>query len=69
MNVVMVYLNQQTVFVPHNSYAMEVDQENRNCYNYREFGYIARHCRNRGIEGRIEEEKRLEYRGNENNEQ
>jgi len=46
---------------------MEVDWENRNCYNCRCFGHIARYCRNRGIEGKIGEGKRLKYQGNKNN--
>ena len=41
-------------------YAMEVDR-GRNCYTYRGFGYIARHCRNR--KGRVAEGRRLEYNG------
>ena len=47
---------------------MEVNCENRNCYNYGRFGHIVKHCRNREIRNRIGEGKRLEYR-NGNNEQ
>jgi len=43
---------------------MDVDQENRNCYNCRRFRHLARNCRNRGIENRIEEGRRLEYEQN-----
>ena len=43
---------------------MDVDKENRNCYNYRGFGHIARNCRNRGTENRIGEGRRLDYRQN-----
>ena len=41
-------------------YAMEVDR-GRNCCTCREFGHMARHCRNRG---RIVEGRRLEFEGN-----
>jgi len=43
---------------------MDVDQENRNCYNCGRFRHLARNCRNRGIENRIEEGRRLEYEQN-----
>jgi len=44
---------------------MDVDRrEERNCYNYGGFGYIVRHCRNRGVENRVGERRRLEYGGN-----
>ena len=42
-------------------YAMEVDC-GRNCYTCRDFGHMARHCRNWG-RGRVAEKKRLEYGG------
>jgi len=41
-------------------YVMEVDR-GRNCYTYRGFEHIARHCRNRG--GKVAEGRRLEYNG------
>lgn len=66
INVVIVYLNQQARFAPHNLYAMEVDHRNRNCYNYRGFDYMARHCRNQGIKNRIKKSRRLEYRDRNN---
>jgi len=45
---------------------MDVDRrKNRNCYNYGGFGHLARNCRNRRIENRIGEGRRLEYGGNE----
>ena len=61
-NAVMVCPNQRIRFVQHNSYTMEVDKGNRNCYNCGGFGYLARNCMNRGIENRIGEGRRLEYR-------
>jgi len=41
---------------------MEVDKGNRNCYNCRGFGHLARDCRNRRTGNRIREGKRVEYR-------
>jgi len=43
---------------------MEVDRTNRNCYNCGGFGHMAKNCRNRRTEGRIEKGKKLEYEGN-----
>jgi len=40
-----------------NSYAMDVNRE-RNCYNCRGFGHIARNCRNWGI---VSQRKRIKY--------
>ena len=42
-------------------YAMEIDK-GRNCYAYRGFGHMARHCRNRG-RGRPMNGRRVEYEG------
>ena len=42
---------------------MDVDHRNRNCYNYREFGHLARNCKNKGIENKIGQGRRLEYGG------
>ena len=40
-NTVMVYLNQWSKSMPwYNLYAIEVDWENKNCYNCIRFGYI-----------------------------
>jgi len=66
-NVVIMHSNQRVGFTQYNSYAMDVDQENRNCYNCRGFGHLARNCRNRRIRNRIGEGRRLEYSSNENN--
>ena len=42
---------------------MDVDRrENRNCYSYGGFRYLARNCRNKRTENRIEKGRRLEYR-------
>ena len=46
---------------------MKVDRENKNCYNYRRFGHLARNYRNKGTRDRIGERKKLEYSRNENN--
>jgi len=54
---------QDTVFLPRNPYAMEVDRSDRNCYNSGGFGHLVKHCRNRGTENRIGERRRLEYEG------
>jgi len=45
---------------------MKVDRNNRNCYSCGGFGHLARNYKNKRIENRIGEERRLEYRGNEN---
>jgi len=73
MNTVMVHPNQRAKFTQYNLYTIDMDRGNMNCYNYGEFGYLARNCRNRGIEDRIGKKRRLEYRqrrtieeGNEN---
>ena len=41
-------------------FAMEVDC-GRNCYACRGFGHMARHCRNRGMRGKVAENRRVEY--------
>ena len=43
-------------------YTIEVDKGNQNCYNCRDFGHLARNCKNRGIRDKIGEDRRLEYR-------
>ena len=43
-------------------FAMEVDHR-RNCYACRGFGHMARYCRNRGMRGRVVENRRVEYGG------
>ena len=66
-NVVIAHLGQQAKFTSQQDlYAMEVDRENRNYYNCRGFGHLVRNCRNKGIEDRIGENRKLEYR-NKNN--
>ena len=70
MNVVMMWPQQRIEFVQRNPYAMDMDKrEGRNCYNCRGFGYVARHYKNRGVENRIGEGRRLEYGNRENNKQ
>jgi len=60
-NAVMVCLNQWAGFAPHNSYAMNVNRENKNWHNHREFGHLARNCKNKGTGGRIGKGRRMEY--------
>jgi len=68
MNTKMVCPQQKVGLAQCNPYTMDVDRrENWNCYNCRCFRHLARNCRNRRIENRIGEGRRLEYRGNENN--
>ena len=44
---------------------MDVDRRNRNYYNCKDFGHLARNYRNRETRDRIKKGKRLEYKGNE----
>ena len=60
-NVIMMHPNQRAGFAPHNLYAMDMDQENRNYYSCGGFGHLARNYRNRGIKNRIGEGRRLKY--------
>ena len=59
---VMVHPNQRAGLAQHNPYAIDVDRGNRNCYSCGRFGHLAKNCRNRGIENRIGEERKLGYR-------
>ena len=43
-------------------FAMDIDR-GRNCYACRGFGHMARNCRNRGMRGRVGENRRVEYSG------
>ena len=46
---------QRAGFPQRNPYAMDVDRrENRNCYACRGFGHLARNCRNRMMNRRME---------------
>ena len=63
-NAVIVCPNQRAGFTQHSPYAMNMDYGNRNCYNCRRFGHIARNYRNRGTGNRIGEGRRLEYKQN-----
>jgi len=72
INAVMVHPTQWVGFALYNSYTINVDKENRNCYNCGVFRHLARNCRNGEMGGRIEKDRRLEYGRNkqrtENNE-
>jgi len=46
-NTVIVHSNQRAGFAQHNPYAMDIDKGNRNCYNCRGFGHLARNYRNK----------------------
>jgi len=61
-NVMIVCPSQRARLAQYNSYAMDIDRGNQNCYNCRGFGHLARNCRNRG--NRIGEGRRLEYGSN-----
>ena len=58
---VIIHSNQRAGFAQCNPYTMDVDRGNWNYYSYREFRHLVRNCRNREIENRIREGKRLEY--------
>jgi len=66
-NTVMMCPNQRAGFTQYNLYAIDTNQENRNCYSCGEFGHLVRNCRNRGMENRTRERRKLEY--GQNNEQ
>jgi len=53
-------------FVQCNLYTININRNNRNCYNCRVFGHLVRNSKNRGIEGRIGKGRRLEYRNRNN---
>ena len=61
MNIVIVHPNQRVGFAQYNPYTMNVDWENKNCYNCRRFGHLAKNYRNKNTGNRIGEERRLEY--------
>ena len=63
-NVVVVRGSGQGAGVPprQDPFAMEVDRR-RNCYACGGFGHMAHHCRNRGMRGRVAENRRVEYGG------
>jgi len=68
-NAVIVHPNQWIEFVSQQDlYVIEVDHRNKNCYNCKGFGHLARNCRNRETGDRIGKERRLEYE-NRNNRQ
>ena len=43
-------------------FAMDIDR-GQNCYACRGFGHMAHNCRNRGIQGRVADNRRVEYGG------
>jgi len=43
-------------------FAMDIDR-GRNCYTCGGFGHMARNCRNRGMKGRVGDNRRMEYGG------
>ena len=43
-------------------FAMEVDR-GRNCFACGGFGHMARNCRNKGMRGRVGDNRRVEYGG------
>ena len=64
MNAVVVRGQGQGVEIPprRDPFAMEVDR-GRNCFACRGFGHMAHNCRNRGMRGRVGENRRVEYGG------
>ena len=64
----MVCPNQRAKFALYNSYAMNLNRRNKNCYNCKDFRHLARNCSNRGTRNKIRESRRLKYR-NRNNRQ
>jgi len=67
-NAVMICPNQRVGFTQHNPYTIDIDRNNRNCYNCGRFGHLAKNCRNRETGNRTGEGRRLECR-NRNNRQ
>jgi len=64
MNAVVVKGQGQGMGIPprQDPFAMEVDH-GRNCYACGGFGHMACHCRNWGMRGRVAENRRVEYSG------
>ena len=57
-NAIMIHPNQWAVFAPQcNLYAMDVDRNNRNCYNCGSFRHLVRNCKKRGTKDRIGKEE------------
>ena len=65
-NATIVNLQQQAEFLSrHDLYTMEMDK-GKNCYNCMGFGHITRYCRKRRNWERVWQERRIEYRDNQN---
>ena len=62
----MVCPNQRAEFASYNSYTININKRNRNFYNCGDLKHLARNYKNRGIEDRIREERRLEYENGNN---
>ena len=64
-NIVIVYSSNDRIgFILYNSYTMDIDRGNWNCYNCGRFEHLARNYRSQRIGNRIGEGRRLEYEQN-----
>jgi len=56
-NMVIANSQQRAGFSQRNPYTMNIDRSRRNCYVCGGFGHIAKNCRNRGMNQRMEMEQ------------